>query len=763
MRDKVTRSMRQINSETKTQMREANGSIALLGETIGVHLPRHLRTFVAQLPGVASAMSAAFDAIAILALIDVVVKAGEKIAEFITKNREAAEKLRESQEGFGLTVQKVYNSYREKLLEAGIKTDELRKDHLDALHKQLELIDMQGFDQLAGAFDKLQESAKKTFDNLKSDWLDTVRTFLTTGSTAAGSSGVAASANKFNTEYQSLLAQGKGTDAQTLLNSTEQREEHIYALMDEVVKHRANPASGVAPYAAIDALKKDYGISAGNTFDFQKQYEAQQTFVRSLEVQQNVAASQRQLTSVDKQNATAESGKQASSDLLQSLETKLATRETGYEHLTGSKLPASQVMDFWAQHVDDFGKTTKEYQQVIEKLNAAVAAVHQQFAKVATQAKADWQNDLKFGSENPFGMLGSKSLLKTSSQTDEEHAALVKQISVEQAKLNESLTASATRYALATGAIGHHDAAVLMAAAHQRAFTAELDALNAQLKEIQNTATLGADDAQKNADQQTKLRAQIAQLRAQAQQQDLEDAQATESAFDQMFDHIKQGAQETSSKIAQVMEQTLDGLNGELAKLVTGQNANLSDVFRGGASSLSKIALQKAESGIVTALGLGGHHAKADGYHMWVDNLGSGTKTPGANGVTGMATHGLLGMLNDSNFFSSMFGGRLFGSGGIFSGLTGFASGGDVVGGMPIEVGENGPEVWTPPSGGHITSNRDLSGLGSSPTVQIGQITTADPVQTQMAVYQGMRIAHAHAVKDATHAIAERTRRTAQG
>jgi len=60
-------------------------------------------------------------------------------------------------------------------------------------------------------------------------------------------------------------------------------------------------------------------------------------------------------------------------------------------------------------------------------------------------------------------------------------------------------------------------------------------------------------------------------------------------------------------------------------------------------------------------------------------------------------SEGLLGMLNDSNWASSLFGGYLFSSGGIFSGLRGFASGGDVYGGAAIEVGENGPEIRTPP------------------------------------------------------------------
>src|SRR5579863_7147387 len=46
-------------------MREARGGIALMGEEIGVKVPRHLQTFLAGLPGVQTAMSLAFAPLAI--------------------------------------------------------------------------------------------------------------------------------------------------------------------------------------------------------------------------------------------------------------------------------------------------------------------------------------------------------------------------------------------------------------------------------------------------------------------------------------------------------------------------------------------------------------------------------------------------------------------------------------------------------------------------------------------------------------------------
>jgi hypothetical protein len=67
---------------------EARGSIALLGEDIGIHLPRHVQTFIAELPGVGIALSAAFPVLAIFTAINAV-------RGFIQKSDEAKQKLAE--------------------------------------------------------------------------------------------------------------------------------------------------------------------------------------------------------------------------------------------------------------------------------------------------------------------------------------------------------------------------------------------------------------------------------------------------------------------------------------------------------------------------------------------------------------------------------------------------------------------------------------------------------------------------------------------
>lgn len=64
-------------------MREAKGEIALLGEEIGIQVPRHLRGFVAELPGVGAALNAAFSATAVLILLQLLVEGATKLSEFV--------------------------------------------------------------------------------------------------------------------------------------------------------------------------------------------------------------------------------------------------------------------------------------------------------------------------------------------------------------------------------------------------------------------------------------------------------------------------------------------------------------------------------------------------------------------------------------------------------------------------------------------------------------------------------------------------------
>lgn len=95
-------------------------------------------------------------------------------------------------------------------------------------------------------------------------------------------------------------------------------------------------------------------------------------------------------------------------------------------------------------------------------------------------------------------------------------------------------------------------------------------------------------------------------------------------------------------------------------------------------------------------------------------------------------------------FFSGLFGGGGGGSG-MFTGSTGAiggsihigarAGGGDVAGGAPYLVGEQGPELMIPKSSGTVIPNNQLSSMGGGPQVVYNgpYIASMSAIDTQSA------------------------------
>lgn len=91
----IKRSAADGSAGLKSSLREAKGSLALVGEEIGITIPRHLQTFIVKLPGVGAALSAAFDSVAVVALLGLLVEGARKLYEFGEAATRAYEKIRD--------------------------------------------------------------------------------------------------------------------------------------------------------------------------------------------------------------------------------------------------------------------------------------------------------------------------------------------------------------------------------------------------------------------------------------------------------------------------------------------------------------------------------------------------------------------------------------------------------------------------------------------------------------------------------------------
>src|SRR5258706_9148795 len=60
----VRRSTKQMADDVGSSSNEARGTLMLLGEEVGVHIPRHLQSAIAKLPGFGTALNLAFSGVA---------------------------------------------------------------------------------------------------------------------------------------------------------------------------------------------------------------------------------------------------------------------------------------------------------------------------------------------------------------------------------------------------------------------------------------------------------------------------------------------------------------------------------------------------------------------------------------------------------------------------------------------------------------------------------------------------------------------------
>jgi hypothetical protein len=137
-------------------IREAKGEAALLGEAFGIHLPRHVRSFVAELPGVGEALSAAFAATAVLFLVEALVKGTEKVVEFINEAYLFTEAMREN----------------DAQIKETNKTLSEQSKELSKLKLEYQLAGLQGVAKLNKELELLHDTLKegrKSFQDAKDD------------------------------------------------------------------------------------------------------------------------------------------------------------------------------------------------------------------------------------------------------------------------------------------------------------------------------------------------------------------------------------------------------------------------------------------------------------------------------------------------------------------------------------------------------------------------------------------------------------------
>lgn len=281
----------EMGKHVNYNMMEARHSVMMLGEEFGIHLPRALTSFIASIGPIGAALEAAFPFLAIAVGATILI-------EHLVKMREAGEKLTADQLNFGVVANNVFNSLDEKIIQAQIRADELRHDHLGALKGALELIERQSMQELVHEFEELDKAADTVFKDLEGHWYKL----------GIGADGAKHALDEFKREYNKALSAGTpegDKEAGDLLAGTLKTAQDVLKAQQTI---RANRASGGGQtddsFAAEQTLRAHKASLTVTDAEIAAQEEIVSTLLRQVGVQERV----NKLKETNKGNARTSTG-----------------------------------------------------------------------------------------------------------------------------------------------------------------------------------------------------------------------------------------------------------------------------------------------------------------------------------------------------------------------------------------------------------------------------------------------------------------------
>ena len=385
-------------------MMEARHGVMLLGEEFGIHLPRALTTFIASIGPIGAAMEAAFPFLAIAV-------GATLLLQHLNKMREAGLALTDDQMKFGTAVENAFNTLDTKIIQAQIRADELRKDHLGALRGELELIDRQSMAELVKSFETVAKASDIVFKDLKTSWYQF----------GAGSDGAKHALEQFQTQYDSLLAQGKDKDASGLLGGTLAQAQKVQTLLKDVNAYTVGSSVDTDVYKkSLASAQELHALGVKTGLNLEKDIAAQQQVVDALQAQVSIESRMASLKALEKGNATTSAnkatGKDRDAEMRASIEDKqkqleserqlreAATRSAVQEETRkedaiistsrqGSVARLNALRDAMAQEEALGLEGTAHYQELLKQRNELATRLDEEARKQRTEAAREAVSD----------------------------------------------------------------------------------------------------------------------------------------------------------------------------------------------------------------------------------------------------------------------------------------------------------------------------------------------------------------------------------
>ena len=735
------------------------------------NMVRAAERFIGQSQVLSGVLRTAFPVIGAVAIASVIGEGIKRVTEFIEKARQVPRALQDAFQSSNLSVTET--------------NDQLQKSN-DELANQILKLEGKPQNNLALAIDEtrlkadalaksLAEDSKQVQELLKNQSIGFFSGLVTgqmpTGHTADVVNSWAAELKRrannvvlAQHEYGVGSQQDKAAQA-ALEQSQKDAETAVKKRIDELqaqLKAQTTPQVSFAVSPTGGVIQQGSPVAPGGP-DIAANLNIAQGYLAQLYGRDNEAVLQQTNTQEKAKADALQHAKDLAAAQKSAQELLLRQDDASLEELKHQKAMWSQTWSprddeaFWESHISAFQKGSEQFDTVRKRIFADEEEASKQLqnaykALLASQTQAARMDAVYAQDQAKAADAGADKLAQAAAHTQVTQARIRAEMALAEAKLRAG-----------SGQISPLGLAQAETAAHVADYREQLQALQQELADLHKNdfGSLSGENTAK----EMAVQLQINEAESKAYIQAMEDAQnefATtwKGSIQSIYDTVIKSAQDTAQKVSQITTQFIGGMNDVLANALTERHTagwtrdfrnSVSEQFRSGAEGLAKTSLEKIEGGVLGGLGLGKRDGSSASKALYVQMAGGadsnlsglpdfsklGSGYPAILGPNGETTvsRGLLGMLNDSNFFSSLFGGKLFGSGSLFGG--GFASGGDVWAGVPIDVGELGPERFVPYTNGRIIPHNQLT--NNAPTIHIDARGSTDPAAVEAAVHRAMR------------------------
>lgn len=589
--------MKKFSAQMREQTEKSRESVRLLSESIGLGIPRGLQNVIAKLPGVTTAMNLAFDSVVVIALIHVVVEAGEKITEFARRSEEAAKKHTEA----WAEATKDVNSTTVQLAIVDSRID----DTIAKLEKR------PGSNGMKTALLEASDEAAKLGDKLDKD-LQKLSDVKVSGGLASLFPGGINQANQAASAAALRLQEIIDEYRAPMQSSSERGDTANYNELrrDQLSRIATDPKFNKAFADLVEYLRVNQDLVGQHNSAFDNAANAYTILSGSVEALN--------------QQGVKETGNQ---QVLKLQDAAAAAQATPYQ---------KALFEGWMRSGQEHLRSTE---QDTHEWNAALPETFNTQQKERDDVSmAALRREIEGNRRDVEALAAHAQIVSATDATSRAGAAATYSAQAEDIK-NGGLTPGRRIAALQAALAQEHDL-------ETKAYRDELDLYNDGSAQYQRVLA-------------EKIKADGEYYR---QQGDLQ-REVQQQSIGAVFDTMVRRSQDFNAQFKDLLSTTVNDINDSILKLLTEKNDQHPFQAAGKAifTSVARTGLQDAEGGLLKVLGLGS--GKPDGSHSNPIYTRDADKIVG-----GGAGSGFMSWANDSNFMGKLFGGKLFGPGGLFDG-----------------------------------------------------------------------------------------------